>query len=202
MCSQHSGGGRKIIKRTVQRKRPIIQEKINQVTMNVEISQIQYIDKVVDVPGVMQKQVPAIQKVQKTVEVPQVQHHRQGCGSACGVAETGPHDSESAEGSRAQVQYIDKIVDVPVVWQRQGSTIQTVQKTVEAPQVQFRDRVLDVPVVMRYRKPWKFRRCSFLIRWSTFRMWGSDRFPPSRGCRKRLKRRRCRSSTRWWMCQS
>ena len=98
--SEHSGGGRKILKRTVQRKKPVIQEKINQMTMNVEISQIHYIDKVVDVLGVMQKQVPAIQKVQKTVEVPQVQHHRQGCGSACGVAETGPHDSESAEGCR------------------------------------------------------------------------------------------------------
>ena len=42
-------------------------------TMNVEILQIQYIDKVVEVPGVLQRQHPAIQKVQKTVEVPQVQ---------------------------------------------------------------------------------------------------------------------------------
>ena len=201
--SQHSGGGRKIIKRTVQRKRPIIQEKINQVTMNVEISQIQYIDKVVDVLGVMQKQVPAIQKVQKTVEVPLVQLIDKVVDLLVVLQRQVPmiqKVQKAVEGP--QVQYIDKIVDVPVVWQRQGSTIQTVQKTVEAPQVQFLGRVLDVPVVMRYRKPWKFRRCSFLIRWSTFRMWGSDRFPPSRGCRKRLKRRRCSSSTRWWMCQS
>ena len=46
-----------------------------------------------------------------------------------------------------QEQYSGKIVDVPVVMQRQVPTIQTLQKTVEVPQVQF-DRVVDVVVVM------------------------------------------------------
>merc|ERR1711916_268845 len=50
------------------------EEKPNQVTKQVEIPQIQYIDKVVDVPVVMQRQLPTIQKVQKTVEVPQIQY--------------------------------------------------------------------------------------------------------------------------------
>ena len=66
-----------------------------------------------------------------------------------------------------QVQHIGKIVDVPIVMQRQVPTIQTVQKT-EVPQVQF-DRVVDVPVVLQrqmptiqgYRNLWTFCRCSF-----------------------------------------
>ena len=41
----------------------------------------------------------------------------------------------------------DRIVAFPVVMQRQGPTIQTVQKTVEVPQSQYLDRVVDVLVV-------------------------------------------------------
>ena len=52
-----------------------------------------------------------------------------------------------------QVQYIDKIVHVSVVMQRQIPTIQTMQKTVEVPLVQFLDRVVDVPVVMQRQVP-------------------------------------------------
>ena len=50
-----------------------------------------------------------------------------------------------------QVQYINKIVDVPVVAQRHVSTIQIVQRTVEVPHVQFLDRAADVSVVMQRR---------------------------------------------------
>ena len=49
------------------------------------------------------------------------------------------------------MQYIDKIVDVPIVVQRQAPTVQTVKKTVEVPQVQFLGRVVDVPVVVERR---------------------------------------------------
>ena len=70
----------------------------------------------------------------------------------------------------AQVQHIGKVVDVPIVMQRQVPTIQTVQKT-EVPQVQF-DRVVDVPVVLQrqgptihgYRNLWTFCMCSFFWR--------------------------------------
>ena len=48
-----------------------------------------------------------------------------------------------------QMQYVGKIIDVPVVAQHQVPTVQAVQKAVEVPRVQFRDRVVDVPVVMR-----------------------------------------------------
>ena len=42
----------------------------------------------------------------------------------------------------AQVQDVDRIVDVPVVLRRQMPNIQTVQKTVEVPQIQFIDKVV------------------------------------------------------------
>ena len=48
-----------------------------------------------------------------------------------------------------QVQYMDKIVGVPSVMQRQVSSILIVQETVEVPQVQFPGRVVDAPVVMQ-----------------------------------------------------
>ena len=52
-----------------------------------------------------------------------------------------------------QVQYIDKIVDVPVATQGHVLASQTVQKTVEMPQVQFLDRVLDASVVTQRHVP-------------------------------------------------
>ena len=52
-----------------------------------------------------------------------------------------------------QVQYIDEMIDVPVVAQCQVPTIQTVRKAVDVPQVQFPDRVADVPVVTQRHVP-------------------------------------------------
>ena len=57
----------KLIKETVQRKKPIVQEKINQVTKHIDVPQVQFIDKVDDMPVVVQRQVymtPEIQIVQ------------------------------------------------------------------------------------------------------------------------------------------
>ena len=58
-------------------------------------------------------------------------------------------DSWTHDPEIPQVQYIDKIVDMPIVTQRQVPTIQMMQESVEVPQVQFLDRVVDVPVVMQ-----------------------------------------------------
>ena len=46
------------------------------------------------------------------------------------------------------IQYIDTIVDVPVVKRRQEPTIQPEQKTLEVRENQGLDRVVDVPVLM------------------------------------------------------
>ena len=57
----------KLIKETVQRKKPIIQEKINQVTKHLEVPQVQFLDKADDMPVVVQRQVfmiPDIRTVQ------------------------------------------------------------------------------------------------------------------------------------------
>ena len=55
-------------------------------------------------------------------------------------------------GKIPQVQYIDSIVELPVVMQRHVPYIQTVQRTVEDPQSQYLGRVVDVPVVMQRQK--------------------------------------------------
>ena len=61
-----------IMKQTWQK--PIIQEKINQVTRHVEIPQVQFLNKVDEMPVGVQRQIlPMTQTVQKTTEIPQLQ---------------------------------------------------------------------------------------------------------------------------------
>merc|ERR1711916_74501 len=52
-----------------------------------------------------------------------------------------------------QLQFIDKVVDIPVEAQRQIPMVQTVQKTIEIPQLQYIDKVVDVPVVQVVQVP-------------------------------------------------
>ena len=61
----------KTIKQTGQK--PIIQEKINQVTKYVEVPQVQFPDKVDEMPVSVQRQNTMVQTVQKTMEIPQLQ---------------------------------------------------------------------------------------------------------------------------------
>ena len=76
-----------IIEETVQRTKLVIQEKINQETKRIEIPLLQFMNKVVDIPVVAQRQisevidvpvvsvvqVPRVRVVKKTVEDPQFQ---------------------------------------------------------------------------------------------------------------------------------
>ena len=57
------------------RKKSLEEESAVKVQKTVEVPQVQYLDKTVDVPVVRQGQVPTVQAVQKTVEVPQFQLH-------------------------------------------------------------------------------------------------------------------------------
>ena len=50
-----------------------VQQQSRPMTQTTEIPQLQFPDQVVDVPVVVQRQVPSIETVQKTVEVPQTQ---------------------------------------------------------------------------------------------------------------------------------
>ena len=60
-----------IIKQTWQK--PIIQDKINQVTRHVEVPQVQFLNKVNEMPVGVQRQIPMVPIVQKTMEIPQLQ---------------------------------------------------------------------------------------------------------------------------------
>ena len=51
------------------------------------------------------------------------------------------------------IQYVEKVVDVTVVKQVQGSQIQKVQMTVEVPQIQKVQKSVDVPVVKQAQVP-------------------------------------------------
>ena len=66
----------KIIDETVQK--PIIQEKINQVTKHIKIPQVQFLDKADDMLVDVQRQIPMAQTVQKTTEIIQLQFNESG----------------------------------------------------------------------------------------------------------------------------
>ena len=126
----------KIIELTVQRKKPIIQEKINQVNKPIEFPQAQFLDKAGDMPVVVQRQVSTAQTVQKAMEVPPLQ-------SVNRVVDV----PVVAQGQIPVMPFINKVVDTPVVAPRQiFSMVQTVQKTIETQQLQCIDKVIDVPV--------------------------------------------------------
>ena len=96
----------------------------------VQTVQMQFLDKVIDVPVAVQQHVPkvveTVQFLDKVIDVPvAVQQH------VPKVVET--------------VQFLDKVIDVPVAVQRH------VPKVVET--VQFLDQVIDVPVAVQRHVP-------------------------------------------------
>ena len=100
-----------IIDETVQK--PIIQEKINQVTKHVEVLLSQFTDKAMDIPVVAQRRIlPMTQTVQKTIEIP-------------------------------QLQCIDEVIDVPAVLVVPVPQVQVSGKTVEILQLQTAEKIVD-----------------------------------------------------------
>ena len=63
----------------------------------------------------------------------------------------------------ATVEAKSKVVDVPVMWQKQ------------------------VPVIQKVRRLWRFRRCSTLTRSLMCLLWRNAKFPPFKLYRKRWK---------------
>ena len=64
--------------------------------------------------------------------------------------QTGPPDQRVQKMEEVpQVQFIDIVIDILVISERQMSMMNQVQKTVEVPRVQFIDRLVDDPAVMR-----------------------------------------------------
>ena len=66
----------KLIKETVQRKKPIDQEKINQVTKHIDVPQVQFLDKADDMPVVVQRQVYMTNE--EVAEVPRCKRQSEG----------------------------------------------------------------------------------------------------------------------------
>ena len=137
-----------------------MQQQIRPVTQTVqkttEISQLQFPDQVVDVPVMVQRQVPNIETVQKTVEVPQTQSIVKELRSKFEVGHTNKaHARNQSDKNRAirnahktvevpRVQYIDKVADIPLDMQRQMSTTQAAQDIEE---------VEDVPALTQSEVP-------------------------------------------------
>ena len=62
-------------------------------------------------------------------------------------------EGPSGPEDRGQVQFLSKVVDMPVVVQRWVPRVQKGQKTQEVPQWQFEDEVVDIPVVPQRQTP-------------------------------------------------
>ena len=132
----------------------------------VEVPQVVYIDRAVDVSMVSQRQTPMIQKVLKTVEIPQVQYiGKIGEASVVRQGQAPTIQAVQKTVEVPQVQFPDRVVGVLVVMQRQVPVPQTTEEIIEVSQLlppeQILERVVeetDVPVPRVRRESSKLRR--------------------------------------------
>ena len=128
----------KIIELTAQRKEPIIQEKINQVTTHIEVPQ--FVDKIADMPVVAQRQIPMALTVQKTMEV----STRQFINKLVDVPVV-------AQRQIPVIVQTDQVVDVPVVSVMPAPQVQVTEKTAEIPLLQIVKKTVETPEVQMVR---------------------------------------------------
>ena len=139
---------------------------VQTVQKTIETQQLQCIDKVIDVPVVLVAQVPQLlsdvqaptmQVVEKTVEDPQLQIVVETAKTPETQMIQGTQTSESLGNAPVSenplVRFTDRVVDVPVVAQRQVPSAPRVQKIVETPKVQISDGHVDMPVVAQRQVP-------------------------------------------------
>ena len=77
---------------------------------NVEVPQIQFMDRVVDFSTVLQRRVPTVQTVQKTDEIPQLQFLDKVYDTRCCIT-TGARVTEQKTVDVPQLHCTDKVVD-------------------------------------------------------------------------------------------
>ena len=124
----------KIIELTVQRKKFINQEKINQETKPVEFPQAQFSDKADDMPVVVQRQVSTAQTVQKAMEVPPLQFTDKVMNIPVVAQRQIPMDQTVQKTMEIpQLQCLDKVIDVPAVFVEQVPHMHVVAETAEIP---------------------------------------------------------------------
>ena len=128
----------KITELTVQRKKPIIQEKINQVTRHIKIPQVQFLTKVDDMPFVVQRQVSTAQTVQKAMEVPPLQFTDKVMNIPVVAQRQIPMEQTVQKTMEIpHLQCVDEVIDVPAEVAVQAPHVHIVGKTVEEPQSQI-----------------------------------------------------------------
>ena len=128
----------KIIELTVQRKEPIIQEKMNQVTKPMDFPQAQFLNKAGDMPVVVQRQVSTAQKMQKAMEVPPLQFTDKVMNIPVVAQRQIPMDQTVQKTMEIpHLQCVDEVIDVPAEVAVQAPHVHIVGKTVEEPQSQI-----------------------------------------------------------------
>ena len=152
----------KIIKETVQRKRPIIQEKIDRVTKHIKIPQVQFRTKVDDMPVAAQRQAPTAQTGQKAMEVPPLQFTDKGndipveAQRQISMVRTIQKTTEIP-----QLQCDDHVVDVPAEMAVQAPHVHVVAETAETlqlplvsqiPQAHVVEKTAEIPQIQTVEK--------------------------------------------------
>ena len=117
-----------IIEETVQRTKLVIQEKINQETKRIEIPLWQFMNKVVDIPVVAQRQISEV------IDVPVVAQKQISMTLTV---------QKNIEISQLQVD--DKMVVVPVMLVVPVPQVRIVKKTVEDSQLQIVEKTIENP---------------------------------------------------------
>ena len=115
------------------------------------------------------------QRIQKTVSAPQVQYtdralhkvttlsprefrrqcwrHRRRTSTNRWTSQLCNREEVLHSAQTPQVQFLNKVVDMPVVVRRQVRMLQTVLQTVEEQQLQFIDQVIELPVMTQRQIP-------------------------------------------------
>ena len=91
-----------------------------------EVPQAQFIDKLVDVPVDMPRQVPAVQVAQKTAEIPQVQFIDSVVDASVVQQRQLPTAQKTMQNPRAR--FLDEVVGMPVLVQHKVPMVQRVQE--------------------------------------------------------------------------
>ena len=130
-------------------EKPIIQEKINQVTKHVEIPELQFNDKVVDNPVVAQRQI-SMETVQKNIEIPQLQHCDEvvDVPAVLVVAQIPQVHVVMKTAEIPQLQV--KVVNVPVVLVVPVPQVRVGKKTVEDLQLQIVEKIIEIAELLRF----------------------------------------------------
>ena len=143
----------KIIELTVQRKKFIIQEKINQGTKPIEFPQAQFLDKAGNMPVVVQRQVSTAQTVQKAMEVPPLQSVNRVVDIPVVAQRQIYMKTVQKSIETLQLQYCDDAIDVPVVLVVQAPLVQVMMKTVQIPQLPYIEKIAVIPEIRTVRGP-------------------------------------------------